>query len=338
MKIGDFDLDQQVLIIAEIGNNHEGNFGVAQKMVEEAAICGVDAVKFQTFKTEHYVNQLDSDRFERLKSFELAFSEFEELSDLAHSHGLMFISTPFDLASANFLNNIVDSYKIASGDNTFYPLIKEVALTGKPMIVSTGISDTGQIEKTVEFVKQTWRHNNVIGQLALLHCVSSYPVPNDQANLRSIQVLSEFFEGPVGYSDHTLGIDAVVLATALGAQIVEKHFTLDRNFSDFRDHQLSADPMEMKNLVRQIRKTTSMLGVNQKRIEKCENDLVAAVRRSIVAGKDMSMGHRISMSDLTWLRPAGGLAPGKEEALIGKVLKRRVSFGEQLSGADVEVI
>ena len=124
MKIGDFDLDQRVLIVAEIGNNHEGDFEVAQKMVEEAANCGVDAVKFQTFKTEHYVNRADTARFERLKSFELTYSEFEELSTLARSQGLIFVSTPFDLASASFLSSIVDAYKIASGDNTFYPLME----------------------------------------------------------------------------------------------------------------------------------------------------------------------------------------------------------------------
>ena len=336
MKIGDFDLDQQVLIVAEIGNNHEGNFEIAREMVEEAAKCGVDAVKFQTFKTEHYVNQADSARFERLKSFELTYPEFEELSNLAHSQGLMFISTPFDLASASFLNGIVDSYKIASGDNAFYPLMEKVALSGKPMIVSTGISHAEQVKKTVEFIKQTWTNNNIIGQLAILHCVSSYPVPSDQANLRSIQFLIENFDDTIGYSDHTLGIEAAILAIALGAKIIEKHFTLDKNFSDFRDHQLSADPLEMRNLVQKIRLTSLMLGENQKRIERCEEGLVTAIRRSIVVGRDMSAGHCIAKSDLTWLRPSEGLVPGEEEALIGKLLKRDVSFGEQLSVTDVE--
>ena len=336
MKIGDFDLDQQVLIVAEIGNNHEGNFEVAREMVEEAAKCGVDAVKFQTFKTEHYVNQGDSARFERLKSFELTYPEFEELSNLAHSQGLMFVSTPFDLASASFLNSIVDSYKIASGDNAFYPLIEKVALTGKPMIVSTGISNAEQVKRTVDFVKQTWIRNDVIGQLAILHCVSSYPVPSDQVNLRSIQFLIENFEDVIGYSDHALGIEAAVLATALGSQIIEKHFTLDKNFSDFRDHQLSADPPEMRDLVKQIRLTSSMLGENRKQVENCEEEVVTAIRRSIVAGRDMPVGHHVDMSDLTWLRPSGGLVPGEEEALIGKLLKREVSFGEQLLVTDVE--
>ena len=271
MKIGNFDLTQEVLVVAEIGNNHEGNFDVAKQLVASAADSGVNAVKFQTFKSEYYVNKADVARFERLKSFELTFSEFEELSRLAHSYGLLFLSTPFDLISADFLSDIVDAYKIASGDNTFYPLIDQVARTGKPMIVSTGISSAKQVQKTVEFVKQIWSNNNIEGQLALLHCVSSYPVPNDQANLRSIQFLSGKFEDPVGYSDHTLGIEASILAVSLGAIIIEKHFTLDKNFSDFRDHQLSANPSDMKTLVKQIRLTSSMLGKREKKVENCED-------------------------------------------------------------------
>ena len=336
MKIDNFDFARQVLVIAEIGNNHEGDFDVARQLVVSAADCGVNAVKFQTFKSEYYVNKADTARFERLKSFELTFSEFEELSNLAHSYGLLFLSTPFDLVSATFLSNIVDVYKIASGDNTFYPLIKQVALTGKSMIVSTGISDVTQVKKTVEFIKQIWTDSNVTGQLALLHCVSSYPVPIAQANLRSIQFLSENFEETVGYSDHTVGIEAPILAVALGAKIIEKHFTLDKNFSDFRDHQLSADPTEMKDLVNQIRFTTSMLGTKEKKVEKCEEDIVGVIRRSIVAGCDMAVGHCIEMSDLTWLRPGNGIPPGEERVLIGERLKRNISFGEQLSVEDLE--
>ena len=146
----------------------------------------------------------------------------------------------------------------------------------------------------------------------------------------------ENFEDTIGYSDHTLGIEAAILATALGAKIIEKHFTLDKNFSDFRDHQLSADPPEMRDLVKQIRLTSSMLGENRKQVENCEEEVVTAIRRSIVAGRDMPVGHHVDMSDLTWLRPSGGLIPGKEKVLIGKRLKRDVSFGEQLSVTDVE--
>lgn len=336
MKIGDFDLARDVLLVAEIGNNHEGNFDIAKELVNEAARCGVDAVKFQTFGVEHYVSQSDAARFERLKSFELSFSQFEQLSQLAHSLGLLFISTPFDLASAAFLESVVDCYKIASGDNTFYPLIARVAQSGKPIIISTGLSDSQQVARTVGFVKQQRANANITGQLAILHCVSSYPVPPDQANLRSIQFLAESFDCTIGYSDHTIGIEASLLAVALGARIIEKHFTLNKSFSDFCDHQLSADPPEMKELVQRIRLASSMLGERQKIVQLCEEAAVNTLRRSIVAGRDMPQGHHIVWSDLTWVRPAGGLAPGEEHTLIDKMLKRDVSFGEQLSPSDVE--
>jgi sialic acid synthase SpsE len=336
MKIGKVDVRQKVLVVAEIGNNHEGKLGIAEEMIQTAAMCGVDAVKFQTFRTEHYVSKSDAARFNRLKSFELSFPQFERLSKLAHSLGLLFISTPFDLASAGFLARIVDAYKIASGDNNFYPLLRQAAGTGLPMIVSSGASDGAQIEKTVAFIRQAWKDENRDGALAILHCVSSYPAPPAEANLLSIPFLAETFGCTVGYSDHTTGNDAALLAVGLGARIVEKHFTLDKQFSDFRDHQLSADPPEMKDLVQRIRQASAMLGVREKRVQACEQTMTTAIRRSIVAAKDLPAGHRIEPGDLTWIRPAGGLAPGQEDLLLHKKLKHGVAFGEQVLATDVE--
>ena len=335
MIVDCFNTDEQVLVIAEIGNNHEGNFDVAQELVRKAAESGVDAVKFQTFKTGLFGNPADPDRYERLKSFELSFSEFERLSELARSLGLLFISTPLDLASATFLERIVDCYKIASGDNDFYPLIGQVARTGKPLIVSTGLSDARQVSKTVEFVKGVWGGHTIDRQLGVLHCVSSYPVLPEQVNLRSIPFLAENFDCTVGYSDHTLGIEAPVLAVALGARVVEKHFTLDKAFSDFRDHQMSADPADMEELVRRVRLASSMLGEVRKTIQPCEEEAVVALRRSIVAGRDLPGGHPVSESDLMWIRPADGLAPGEEHVLIDKVLTHSVPFAEPVTASDV---
>jgi sialic acid synthase SpsE len=336
MNILDFDTSEQVLIVAEIGNNHEGDFDVAAKLVNEAAACGVDAVKFQLIRAEHLVDKSDMARFNQLKSFELGFEQFEQLSKLAHSLGLLFFCTPFDLTNVGFLEAIVDGYKIASGDNTFYPLIERVALTGKPLIISTGLSDFQQVRQSVVFVEQQWAAEGIQGELAVLHCVSSYPTLSEQANLRSIQFLAENLDCAVGYSDHTLGIDAAVLAVALGALIVEKHFTLDKHFSDFRDHQLSADPSEMRELVTRIRMASAMLGSFSKMVQPAEELAVRALRRSIVAGRDLLKGHRIMWSDLTWVRPAGGLAPGEEQKLLGKALRLDVRFGEQLYMKDVE--
>ena len=154
MKINNFDLKEKVLIVAEIGNNHEGNFEVAKELVHKAAECGVDAVKFQVFRTEEFVSRSNVQRFEQLKRFELSYDQFSQLADLARSLRLLFISTPLDLTSAEFLENIVDAYKIASGDNNFYPLVVKVARTSKPLIISTGFSDISQIERTVSLVKE----------------------------------------------------------------------------------------------------------------------------------------------------------------------------------------
>ena len=336
MEIGKFNTDEEVLIVAEIGNNHEGNFEVAKSLVHKAAECGVDAVKFQTFKTEYFVSRTNIARFNRLKSFELSFSQFEQLAKLSKSLGLIFLSTPLDLISAEFLESIVDCYKIASGDNTFYPLIRQIARTGKPLIISSGLSNFQEVEQTVTFVKQHWVGKDISDQLAILHCVSSYPVSPEQANLRSIPFLSEKLACTIGYSDHTIGIDAALLAIALGARIIEKHFTLDRNFSDFRDHQLSADPSDMTALVQRVRLASSMLGQYGKIIRPCEEVAIRSTRRSIVANKNLLPGHCLTNADFTWMRPQVGLVPGQEDLLVGKHIKRKIDFGEPLHVSDTE--
>ena len=334
MNIGDINISEQVLIVAEIGNNHEGKFDVAQELVRQAADCGVHAVKFQAFRADHYVSQSDFARFNRLKSFELSQAQFVKLADLAHSLGLLFISTPFDLESARFLVPIVDAIKVASGDNNFYPLINQVSQSDKPLIISTGISDLDQVKTTFRLVKDRRQGRNL--ELIFLHCIASYPVPLEQVNLLAIPFLSEQLGLPIGYSDHTLGIDASIIAVALGACVVEKHFTLDKAFSDFRDHQLSADPEEMKGLVIKIKSTSAMMGVYAKAVQPCETGMSAVIRRSIAAGKDLTTGHILEFEDLTWIRPAGGCNPGEEEKLIGKKLKRDVLFGELLHVTDVD--
>ena len=337
MRIGAIDLDERVLIVAEIGNNHEGNVDVARELVRQAAAAGVDAVKFQTFRTEHYVSRSNTARFNRLKGFELKPAQFAELAELAQSLGVLFISTPFDLESARFLETIVDALKVASGDVNFYPLIQQVARTRKPLIISSGGSDLAQVQRTVAVVRETWAAAGITkGELAILHCVSSYPVPAEQANVRSVQFLAERLDCVVGYSDHTLGTEAAVLAVALGARIIEKHFTLDKRFSDFRDHQLAADPAEMAELVRRVRSAAVLLGVPGKTVQPCEQPELAGMRRSVVAAGDLPRGRRITWDDITWVRPAGGLPPGEESRLLGRALVRDVRAGDQLGAGDVE--
>lgn len=336
MMIGSHNTDNGVLIVAEIGNNHEGDIAVARNLVEQAAACGAGAVKVQAFHTERFVRRSDAARFKRMKSFELTPDQFADLAELARSKGLLFIATPLDLESARMLNDLVDAYKIASGDITFFPLIDTVCQTGKPMIISTGASDLAQVEGTVGFIRDHWERRGIGQQVAVLHCVSSYPAPEDQVHLSVLRVLAQRFGGPVGYSDHTIGIDACVAAVAGGAQIIEKHFTLDKHTSDFRDHQLSADPEEMKRLTEQVARIVRLVGRPVKRIQECEAPTAREIRRSIAAALDLPMGHELAWEDLTWLRPGSGIPPGEESKLLGRTLNRNLSDGEHISLADVE--
>ena len=338
MIIKDFDTRERVLVVAEIGNNHEGNFDVARRLVEAAAEAGAHAVKFQTFKTERFISPTDVARVKRLKSFELSYPQFAALADLARSRGLLFISTPLDLGSAEFLDGIVDAFKIASADNDFYPLLARVAGFKKPMIVSTGVSDLAQAERSVSFVRREWSRQGTTGDLAVLHCVSAYPTPPEEAGLRAIPALANACQCTIGYSDHTIGTEAAVLAVALGARIIEKHFTLDKQYSDFRDHQLSADPADMRTLVTRVAAAERMLGDGVKRVQPSEEVGIKAYRRSIAVGRDLTRGHRIELSDLIWIRPGGRMAPGREDELVGKALIRDVTAGEQLDPTDVESV
>jgi sialic acid synthase SpsE len=332
MRIGTHETDEKVLIIAEVGNNHEGSFDNAVKLVHAAKQSGADAVKFQTFKTELFTSPADPTRVERLKKFELSQDELVKLHGLSRELGLVFISTPLDLESARFLEPLVAAFKIASGDNDFFPLIRQVCGTGKPVIISTGLADQERVVGTARFAHEVWQEHGIAAQLAILHCVSSYPVPPEQANVRAVVAIREALEAAqisctVGYSDHTDGVEACLAAVALGARVVEKHFTLDKHFSDFRDHQLSADPPEMRRLVDSIRRVEAMLGSGNKVLQDAEQELKKVARRSIYFARDLPAGHTVAMDDLLWLRPANGLPPGQEDKLIGKQLKEAVARG-----------
>jgi N,N'-diacetyllegionaminate synthase len=336
VKIDNFDLDKKVLVIAEIGNNHEGSFALAQEMIGRAAESGADAVKFQTIVPELFVSRADPARLERLKKFQFSYEQFAELAQAARKAGVIFFSTPFDLQSARFLNTIQPLFKIASGDNNFYPLLEEVASFGKPMIVSTGLADMALIRKTHDRIQAVWDKNKMSPGLALLHCIASYPAPPSQANLGAIAALkAEFPDAVIGYSDHVMGISAAAAAVAAGARVIEKHFTLDKNYSDFRDHQLSADPADMRAMVDAIREMTAMLGTGEKAPQACEADLAVAARRSIAAARDLAAGATVTADDLMWVRPGSGIAPGEESRLVGKTLQRGLLTGELFALGDV---
>lgn len=327
MKIGPFDSDRRVLIIAEVGNNHEGSFAAAQDLVGRAAEAGAQAVKFQTFRTELFVSPVQAERFQRMKGFELSEDQFTRLSQQARRAGLAFISTPLDLPSADFLDGIVDAFKIASGDNTFYPLIETIAAKGKPTLLSTGLADMAQIDHARALIQRIWRDRGATASLALLHCVTAYPVPPAHANLAAIRTLAHAFDDTIGYSDHTIGTQACVLAVAAGARIVEKHFTLANDYSAFRDHQLSADPPALARMIREIREVEAMMGSGEKVPQPEEVESMTAIRRSIGTARALAAGTVIGPDDITWLRPGDGIPPGDERRVLGRRLAADLAPG-----------
>lgn len=330
MQIDKFNTNDKVFIIAEIGNCHEGNYDLAEEMIVKAAAAGVDAVKFQTIVPEKLVSVKQTQRIAQLSKFQFSYEQFAQLKAVADRAGVVFLSTPFDIESAKFLNDLVPAFKIASGDNTFYPLIEEVAKCKKPIILSTGMTTFDEISEVQRFIFDIWKKLDFAEEnLALLHCVVSYPTPIEQANISAMNTLKSLVK-TVGYSDHTMGIDAAFMSVAMGARIVEKHFTIDKNYSEFRDHQLSADPKEMKELVEKIRCCETLLGSGEKQLQVNEEQNKIPVRRSIVAATDLAAQHVISWEDLSWVRPGDGIAPGKEHLVIGKKTKIEVKAGEQI--------
>lgn len=330
MKIGSVETDNDVFVIAEIGNNHEGSFSRAEEMIARAAQAGADAVKFQSIIPEKLASYKDKDRLAQLRRFRLNAEEMVELKAVADREGVLFLCTPFSLESVAFLNDLVPAFKVASGDNDFYPLLEAIARTAKPILLSTGMAGLPEIKKTIEFIRKTWSHQEILPPpLAILHCVVSYPTPQKEANLLAIRTL-QTLGLTVGYSDHTLGIEAAVLASALGARIIEKHFTLDKTHSTFRDHQLSADPAEFKELVDRIKEAQILLGDGTKRIMDSERPSLSRVRRTIVAARDLKIGDVITWKDLNWVRLGCGLAPGCEELLIGKKVRIAIEEGEAI--------
>ena len=304
MKIQKFNLKKKIFIIAEAGNNHEGNFNRAKKLITLAAKAGADAIKFQTFKTENYINRADIKRFKQLKKFELSYMQFKSLKKLARKKKLKFMSTPLDIKSAEFLIKNADLIKIASCDNNFFPLIEKVLKSKKPMIISTGMMNISQIKSLTNFIYKIIGKKLAEKRVSLLHCVTSYPVNDKFANLKSIEYLIKNSKLTIGYSDHTMGNEACIAAAAMGAKIIEKHITLNKKFSSFRDHALSADYTDFKNLIISIRKVEKQLGEFSKEVQKPEKKLIKLVRRSAYVNKDIAKGQKTSLENINFLRPA----------------------------------
>ena len=320
---------KKTFVIAEIGNNHEGSFNTACKLIEQAKFAGVDAVKFQTFKTENFINfsEPEKKRFNRLKKFELTYEDFEKLSVISKKKGLIIISTPLDMPSAIFLNKIVNCFKIASGDNNYYELIEKVSNFNKPTCISTGFLDFKEIKNLLKFIKKI-KFN--FSKLSFLHCVSDYPVAFNQANLLSVKFLRDKLPLTIGYSDHTIGKEASLMAVSLGAKVIEKHFTLSNTFSKFRDHNISLNPKDMKQLVSSIRKVELMLGFEEKIIQKCEVKNLKLSRRSIYSNDEIAKNSFLTRKMIKISRPANFYSPNELKKLLNKRIKKELKKNKAL--------
>ena len=316
-------------VIAEIGYNHEGQFPLAMELIHQAKEAGANAVKFQTCIPELYIAAADAERRARLESFRLTNEHYRKLAVEAHSIGIDFFSTPLDPESAAFLNQIQKCFKIASGDNNYFDLLEQIAGYKKPILLSTGLLDLDGIRASLDVIKRINSFNDSPKQLAVMHCVTSYPVAPHHANLKAIQTLKAHFgQHTIGYSDHTLGVQACLDAYLLGAEVIEKHFTLRKDFSDFRDHQLSADPVELKMLIERLQETTERMGSGEKAPQECEHEFLAAIRRKAHVKEDLPAGTKLTSKDIVWQRDTKGIAPEQRNLLHNAVLACALSAGD----------
>jgi len=322
-------------IIAEAGVNHNGSLEMARQLVDVAVRAGADAIKFQTFKAEKVVSsqapkavyQLQTtdtseSQLDMVKHLELSFDAFRELYTYCQEKGILFMSTPFDEDSVDFLAELgVTVFKIPSGEITNLPFLTYVASKGKPMIVSTGMSYLGEVETAVRTIEKTGNCDFV-----LLHCVSNYPADLADVNLYAMQTMSKAFNVPVGYSDHTLGIEVSLAAVALGACVIEKHFTLDCSLPG-PDHRASLEPEYLTALVKGIRSVEASLGHGRKEPAKSEANTLAVARRSLVAAQDIQTGTVLTEDMVSTMRPGTGLPPAMRPYLIGRTVRTPIPAG-----------
>jgi len=318
-------------IIAEAGINHNGDVDLAHRLVDAAAEAGADAVKFQTFDPEQVVSRRDESQLAMGRKLALAPDTFAQLRAHAIARHLMFLSTPFDAGSADLLDRMgVPAFKIPSGEITNPPFLAHVARKGKPMLISTGMATLPEVVDALDIVRA---HGSP--PVALFHCVSNYPAAPEECNLRAMGTMRSLLHAPVGWSDHSQGVTLSVAAVAMGAELLEKHFTLDRSLPG-PDHQASLQPAELRALVRDVHATEAALGDGLKVPVKSELAVALAARRSLHAARDIDAGKVLEMSDLVLLRPGNGVPVSEAGSLVGRRLKTPVPAGSLLRDADLE--
>ena len=317
---------KETLIIAEAGVNHNGQLEIAKKLAKEAKRCGADIVKFQTAKLSSLVSKSakmaeyqkenigeEMSQREMLEKLLLTYDEFEELAQYCQDIGITFLSTPFDLESADFLEKLgCDMWKIPSGEITNLPYLEKIGQTHKNIILSTGMCTLQEVEDAVDVLKK-----NICGKITLLHCTTQYPTAYSDVNLKAMLTLQEEFGYDIGYSDHTQGIEVPIAAVAMGATVIEKHFTLDRNMEG-PDHKASLEPKEFMSMVQAIRNIEQALGTGEKKPVDAEIANKTVARKSIIAAKAIKQGEIFNENNITTKRPGSGISPMHWYDVLGK--------------------
>ena len=319
----------KTLIIAEAGVNHNGDFSLAKKLVDEAYLAGADIVKFQTCKAENVISRYadkaeyqkvttgtNDSQLDMVRKLMLSFDEYRQLKEYCDEKGVTFLSTAFDLESVDYLHSIgMKLWKIPSGEVTNLPLLIKIAKLHEPIIMSTGMCELSEVEDAIKVLKE-----NGAGEITLLHCTTEYPAPYEDVNLKAMETMRNAFNCSVGYSDHTKGIEVPIAAVALGASVIEKHFTLDRNMEG-PDHKASIEPSELKQMVGAIRNIEQTIGDGNKVVSNSERKNQDIARKSIIAKTDIKKGDIFSEDNITTKRPGSGINPMKWFDLIGKTAK-----------------
>ena len=326
-----------VFIIGEAGVNHNGDINIAKKLIDVAVDAGVDAVKFQTWKTELLVTQeavkakyqikntgIVESQFDMLKKLELDYVEFRELKKYCDTKNIIFLSTPDEIESANFLCNLQEIFKIGSGEITNLPYLKHIGRLNKKVILSTGMADIGEIEDALDIL---YKAGTPKKNITVLHANTMYPTPMKDVNLRAMKTIGNTFNIAYGYSDHTLGIEVPTAAVAMGATVIEKHFTLDKTM-DGPDHKASLEPSELKAMVKAIRNIEFALGDGIKKPSCSEIPNMQIVRKSIVVAKAIKKGEKFTEENLAVKRPADGISPMRWDEIIENIAQKDYKVDE----------
>jgi N-acetylneuraminate synthase/N,N'-diacetyllegionaminate synthase len=307
--------------IAEIGGNHEGDFDYALKLCDLALQSGADAIKFQLYRGDGLVSSVTSpDRNAHFKKFELSRHQHIAIAERVRAAGRYYMASVWDEEMLVWIDPYIEIHKVGSGDLTCYPMLKALATTGKPIILSTGLANLEEIRAAIEFITALDPSYGLQRKLAVLQCTTAYPTPDDAANLRVITTLREKFPLPVGYSDHTVGTGAIELAYALGARIIEKHFTDRREHRSFRDHQVSLTREEVSDLLAKLRRSECLLGRGEKELTAAEAQAMHEIsfRRGLYAGRGIESGEELTHENVVTLRPRVGICASQYYEVVGR--------------------